>query len=157
MSTYQETEDQEERECGVELVYIRAVKFGKKVRCSWWYRHRDPRNKAFVLPGKVQTVNCGLVYSLREVLKYHRNIAKNQAHNERIPTLMVYTDATYIQEAMDTYIYNWRRNDWKNKKHKRIANYIFWISVNNEVEQLQQLDVNVRVYYRKLPSKCLRI
>lgn len=151
-----ELQDELDRECGIEVVYIRAVKFGKKVRCSWWFKDRDPRNKARMLPGKVQTVNCGLLFSLREVLKAIRKEMEQLYYDERIPIVFVKTDATYIQEGVDTHLYKWRRNDWCNSRQKKIKNHVFWQSVNHELTKLEELGVGVRVFYEKLPQKCIR-
>jgi ribonuclease HI len=153
----QAQEDQEDRACGMEVVYIRAVKFGPRVRCTWWFQNKDPRNKAVLLPGKVQTANRGLLFALREVLKKFRKTAHTQYHDERLPLLFVRTDATYIQEGMDTYIYTWRRNEWCNKRGRKIANYVFWQSVNNEMESLEELGTSVRVQRCKLPRKCINV
>ena len=157
MDQAQEQEDREDRECGMEVVYIRAVKLGQKVRCSWWFRDKDPRNKAVVLPGKPQTANRGLLFALREVLKKFRKTAHAQHYDDRLPLLFVRTDATYIQEGMDTYIYTWRRNEWCNKRGRKIANHVFWQSVNNEMQTLEELGTSLRVQRGKLPRKCLSV
>ncbi len=149
------SQDQLDRECGIEVVYIRAAKFGKKVRCTWWFQDKDPRNKAKTLPGKVQTVNCGLLFVLREVLKAVRKDVETM-HMEHIPILFVRTDATYIQEGVDTHLYKWRRNKWCNSRSKKIKNHIFWQSVNYELTKLEELGVGVRVQHTKLPKKCIR-
>lgn len=155
-TTPMSSQDELDRECGLEVVYIRGVKFGKKVRCSWWFQDKDPRNRAMVLPGKVQTHNCGLLFSLREVLKLVRKGMEQTHYDDRIPILFVKTDATYIQEGVDTHMYKWRANDWRNSRHKTIKNHVFWQSVNFELGKLEALGTRVRVMYDKLPQKCIR-
>jgi hypothetical protein len=150
------SQDQLDRECGIEVVYIRSAKFGKKVRCTWWFKDKDPRNKARMLPGKVQTVNCGLLFALREVLKAVRKEMAMLDHTERVPILFVKTDATYIQEGVDTHMYKWRNNEWRNSRYKVIKNHLFWQSVNYELTKLEELDIGVRVQHKKLPKKCIR-
>lgn len=109
-----------------------------------------------MLPGKVQTVNCGLLFSLREVLSMIRKKMETACYDERLPLLFVKTDATYIQEGIDTYIYKWRRNDWCNSRHKKIKNHVFWQSVNYQLHELDELGTSVRVLHSKLPKKCIR-
>jgi hypothetical protein len=164
--------DREDRDSGpVEVVYIRAAKFGQpgksrtsgtsrtsgKVRCSWWYQAGDQRNQARTLPGKAQTENCGLVFALREVLKRHRQEAEEQYADERLTWLVVRTDATYVEDGLNTHLWTWSRNGWRTKRGKQVANYVFWMSVDYELAKLVDMKIDVRVERVRLPGACRRI
>ena len=145
-------QDDQDRACGVEVVYISALRFGKKVRCRWWYGPNHTDNKFVQLPGKNQTTNCGLVYVLKEVLKTHRKKYEAQYACDRPPILVVKTNATYISDALDTYIFSWRNNNWCNKKCKKIANYVFWMGVDNEFSKLYNLGIDIKIEHGKFHS-----
>lgn len=137
--------DRADRADGVEIVYIHTIKRNSKIVCARWFQGQDSRNKQQFLPGKIQTVNCGLVFTLRECLKQFRKEAELQCREERIPMVYLRTNATYIQTAMDRYIYSWSEQGWRNKRNKSIANHIFWQSVYSEMTRLDELDVGLRV------------
>lgn len=151
--------DQVDRESNIDIVYVRAARFGAKrsVRCTRWFQDGDARNKAQYLPGRAQTVNCGLVFALREALKCVRQCMEVKNSEERLALLIVRSDATYVTDAMQTYLYQWRRNEWcKKHGYKTIANHIFWQSVNYELCKLEALGVGVKTERVTLPNTCIR-
>lgn len=149
-------QDEMDRDCQIEVVYIHAYKSKTHVECDSWYAKKDGRNKTFRLPGNTQTKNCGLVYALREVLKQFRKKLQVQDSVERPLMVFVKTDATYISDGVTYHLPKWSQSNWCNAKHKPIANSIFWRSVHHELDTLkEELDVPVKVFHCKLPL-CLK-
>ena len=141
----------------MEVVYIRAIRFGRaKVRCTVWFQDKDPRNVAKMLPGRVQTANCGLLFALREALACVRKVMVHTPDECRIPLLIVKTDATYVSDGVGVNMFKWVRNDWCNSKHKHVANIVFWKSVHHQIGALASLGVDVRVEHCQLPTLCTR-
>lgn len=144
--SYYDSQDTIDREYGIQVVYINAEKINKQIICSRWFKKHDQRNKVQKLPGKHQTINCGLVYAVRELLKSIRKNMEQLTMSERVPLIIIKTHATYIVDGISTYIYKWRRNNFCNSRQKKIKNHIFWQSINNEIEQLEELNIGIKVF-----------
>jgi hypothetical protein len=138
-------QDKIDRECGIEVAYVNASHHSSKVNCIWWYQKNDPRNGRKMLPGKTQTKNRGYLFALRELLKSFRKRMEKMYFDEQTCMLLVKTDASYVEEGVNMYRYRWRRSNWTNKRNKKIANSIFWQSVNNELTLLENMGISILV------------
>lgn len=136
-------EDLLDRECGMEVAYIRAYKVNNRIQCMWWYKQGDPRNRQKWLPGKPQTPNRGYLFALRELLKAFRKRMEKATYDDQTPILIIKTDASYVEEGVNRYRYRWKRANWSNKRGKKIANSIFWRSVDYELECLNNMQIEI--------------
>ncbi|MCR3754628.1 MAG: ribonuclease HI [Candidatus Westeberhardia cardiocondylae] len=57
------------------------------------------------------------------IIKALENVT--HAHN-----ILIYTDSTYIKLGTTKWIKNWKKNGWKNSKHKTIKNLDLWQKIN---------------------------
>lgn len=46
----------------------------------------------------------------------------------------VYTDSTYVQQGISTWIHGWKRNGWKTKEKKPVKNADLWQALDAAVE-----------------------
>lgn len=123
-------------------VYIVSFK-RKDVIYYAWYSNFDKVTQVRKLP-KVSnyTKNCALVFGVRELLKYIRT------QNIQVPGIVICTDQTYISDGMQTYLYTWRRNEFRNKREKLIKNHIFWKGLNSELVKMEdELGIFIKVVF----------
>ena len=146
-------QDSIDRAHGIEIAYIRSHKLGPNIQCMWWYKKGDNRNGRKILPGKPKTKNRGYLFAMRELLKAFRKRMEQVAYDDQTFVLIVKTDATYIEEGVNVYRYRWRRTGWTNKRQKKIANSIFWRSVNHELELLNEMGIEIKVERHQLPFR----
>lgn len=146
-------EDEVNRDAGMEIAYIRSHKSGPNIQCMWWYKQGDCRNGRKLLPGKPKTRNRGYLFAMRELLKSFRKRMENVYYDEQTPMLIVKTDASYVEEGINTYRFSWRRAGWTNKRQKKIANSIFWRSVDHELDLLNDMGIEIKVERHSLPFK----
>lgn len=142
-----------DRDDGMEVAYIRSRKMGSNIQCVWWYKQGDCRNGRKFLPGKPKTRNRGYLFAMRELLKSFRKRMEKVCFDDQTPILIVKTDASYVEEGINTYRYAWRRAGWTNKRQKKIANSIFWRSVDHELELLRDMGIGIKVERHSLPFR----
>lgn len=142
-----------DRDDGMEVAYIRSRKMGSNIQCMWWYKQGDCRNGRKFLPGKPKTQNRGYLFAMRELLKSFRKRMEKVCFDDQTPILIVKTDASYVEEGINTYRYAWRRAGWTNKRQKKIANSIFWRSVDHELELLRDMGIEIKVERHPLPFR----
>jgi hypothetical protein len=146
-------EDGGNRDAGMEVAYIQSHKSGPNIQCTWWYKQGDCRNGRKLLPGKPKTRNRGYLFAMRELLKSFRKRMEQVAYDDQTFVLIVKTDATYIEDGVNVYRYRWRRSGWANKRGKKIANSIFWRSVDHELDLLNDMGIEIKVERHPLPFR----
>jgi len=45
--------------------------------------------------------------------------------------MRIHSDSKYVVDGINTWMHNWRKNDWKNSKKKPIANMQMWKDLDN--------------------------
>lgn len=133
--------DEVDKSYGMEIVYVNAKVIHKRASVGIFFEPGHPLNKRLYLPGKHQTKNCALIYGVRELLKGFRKQAQHQYLEDRVPILIVRSDTTYLVDGVNQHRFVWRRNDWRKKNYKRVANFVFWQSLDSEIEQLNKMGI----------------
>jgi len=47
----------------------------------------------------------------------------------------VYTDSKYVMDGINSWIHNWKRNNWRNAAKKPVKNKDLWISLDEQVNK----------------------
>jgi ribonuclease HI len=50
-------------------------------------------------------------------------------------TIHLFTDSKYVQQGITQWIFNWRRNGWKNAEGKAVKNQDLWIALDAQVKK----------------------
>ena len=146
-------EDDVDRANGIDVAYIQSRKLGQNIQCVWWYKQGDSRNGRKLLPGKPKTKNRGYLFAMRELLRAFRKRMEKMRYKEQMDILVVNTDASYVEEGINTYRFTWRRTGWTNTRGKKIANSVFWRSVDYELELLCDMGIDILVERHPLPLR----
>lgn len=140
-------DDQEIRESGLEVVYLQAhsTNQNKGIFFEWWFRTGDPRNQEGRLPGKLQSVNRGILYAFRQLLVQIRKRAVAQFQDERCPLFIVRTSSTFLEEGVDCHLWDWKQRRWHNHCNRKLTNFILWQGIDFELTYLRKLNVEIRM------------
>jgi len=50
-------------------------------------------------------------------------------------TIEIYTDSKYVKDGINSWIYNWKKNNWKNSKKQAVKNADLWQELDNLVQK----------------------
>lgn len=133
-------------------MYLVSIKKQNVIWYGWYFGLENSMNKKYKLPPFKKsthqyTKNCALVFGLKQFLHKLRTQESQKTFHERYPIVVIHTDATYIQEGIQTYLPKWVRNDFCNSKGKKIKNSIFWKGLHHELIELENLDVFVKIIF----------
>ena len=85
--------------------------------------------------GKPTNQKCELAAVLFTVRGFAEEVLNNPKHRfwdvdenglEIVANIRIHSDSKYVVDGINTWLHNWRNNDWKNSKKKPIANMQMW-------------------------------
>ena len=98
---------------------------------GWAFVATDGKNRAERCGGEKGTTNNRM-----ELTAVIRAISAARKHNE----IEIHTDSQYVKNGMQTWIKNWRKNNWRTADRKPVKNQDLW-------QQLDELVSAVKVHW----------
>ena len=95
---------------------------------GWAFIATDGKNTAERSGGERDTTNNRM-----ELTAVIRAIRAARRHNE----LEIHTDSQYVKNGMQTWIKNWRKNNWRTADKKPVKNKELWIMLDELASQIK--------------------
>ena len=98
---------------------------------GWAFVATDGKNVAHRSGGESDTTNNRM-----ELMAVIRAISAAHRHSE----LEIHTDSQYVKNGMQTWIKNWRKNNWRTADRKPVKNQDLW-------QKLDELANNTKIHW----------
>lgn len=95
---------------------------------GWAFIATDGKNTAERSGGERDTTNNRM-----ELTAVIRAIRAARRHNE----IEIHTDSQYVKNGMQTWIKNWRKNNWRTADKKTVKNKELWIMLDELASQIK--------------------
>lgn len=95
---------------------------------GWAFVATDGKNIAERSGGECDTTNNRM-----ELTAVIRAISAARRHNE----IEIHTDSQYVKNGMQTWIKNWRKNNWRTADRKPVKNKELWIMLDELASQVK--------------------
>ncbi len=95
---------------------------------GWAFIATDGKNTAERSGGERDTTNNRM-----ELTAVIRAISAARRHNE----IEIHTDSQYVKNGMQTWIKNWRKNNWRTADKKPVKNKELWIMLDELASQIK--------------------
>lgn len=95
---------------------------------GWAFVATDGKNIAERSGGERDTTNNRM-----ELTAVIRAISAARRHNE----IEIHTDSQYVKNGMQTWIKNWRKNNWRTADKKPVKNKELWIMLDELASQVK--------------------
>lgn len=98
---------------------------------GWAFVATDGKNTAARCGGERNTTNNRM-----ELMAVIRALTAAHRHNE----LEIHTDSQYVKNGMQSWMKNWKRNNWRTADKKPVKNQDLW-------QQLDELSANIKIHW----------
>jgi len=81
----------------------------------------------------------------KEINGYNKHTTNNQMELQAVAEALkvlkrrceveIYTDSQYVKNGITKWIFNWKKNDWRNARKKPIKNKEFWEKLDEQVKR----------------------
>ncbi len=98
---------------------------------GWGFIATDGVNVAERSGGEKDTTNNRM-----ELMAVIRALRAAHRHTD----VELHTDSKYVKEGMESWMHNWKRNNWRTRTNKPVKNQDLW-------QQLDQLAQNIKIHW----------
>lgn len=98
---------------------------------GWGFIATDGTNVAERSGGEKDTTNNRM-----ELMAVIRALSAAHRHNE----IELHVDSKYVKEGMESWMHNWKRNNWRTRTNKPVKNQDLW-------QQLDKLAQNIKIHW----------
>lgn len=98
---------------------------------GWGFIATDGVNVAERSGGEKDTTNNRM-----ELMAVIRALSAAHRHNE----IELHVDSKYVKEGMESWMHNWKRNNWRTRTNKPVKNQDLW-------QQLDKLAQNIKIHW----------
>ena len=79
------------------------------------------------------TNNMMELVALQRALEYIQDVDTTDYN-----IINIYTDSKYVEQGVNSWIHNWKNNNWKTSNNTNVKNKLEWMSIDKNLQTLKQ-------------------
>lgn len=106
-----------------------------------WFGENDERNISEPLKGDLQTNNrAELTALIRAIEIYYgdddnaKRETRESSKKQKLTQLVLHTDSKYCKDGIESWIKNWKKNNWKTSSRKPVKNKDLWQRLDSLID-----------------------